>query len=191
MEIGSIEGPVGGMPDTSIMDPTMDDLFGEATGDLVTAMPTPPVPAALLVRLADMQSRGCCRKLAWSNTGSIAYIARDGSQVTFRAMVRHPKTGAWTASEPSKHAIQAPEGRVFVHLQFNGIGIELAVVDDAGVVHMYTLTGALSRMVPAAGGDLSRKTDEHSMNAIVGMHWYVGPEHEMYARHLLIVPGAT
>ena len=172
MDMNNIEGPVG-MPDASMMDPTMDDLFGDATNDLVTAMPAPPIPAPLFLRLAEMQSRGCCRKLAWSNTGSIGQISPDGSRVTFRAMVRHTKTGAWTISEASKHAIEAPAGRMFVHIQFNGIGIELAIVDDAGVVHMYSLTGALSRMVPAVGGELSRKTSNHKMNAVVGLHWYV------------------
>lgn len=175
MDVNNIEGPAG-IPDASMMDPTMDDLFGDATNDLATAMPAPPIPAPVFLRLAEMQSRGCCRKLAWSNTGSIAQISPDGSRVTFRAMV-HSKTGAWAISHASKHAIEAPAGRIFVHIQFNGIGIELAIADDAGVVHMYTLTGALSRMAPAVSGKLSRKTTDHAMNAVVGLHWYVANEY--------------
>ena len=86
-------------------------------------------------------------------------------------MVRHRKTGAWTISEPSKHTIEAPSGRKFVHVEFNGLGIELAVIDSAGVVHMHTLTGALSKMMPAAGGELSRKSAAHELNVVVGLHW--------------------
>ncbi|KAI5370099.1 putative mediator complex, subunit Med16 [Septoria linicola] len=169
MDVSNIEGSV--MPDASMMDPNMDDLFGEAANDLVAAMPATPLPAPVFLRLAEMQSRGCCTKLAWSNTGSIAQIAPNGSSVFFRAMVRHRKTGAWTMSEASKHPIKAPAGRRFVHIQFNGIGIELAVIDDAGAMHMHTLTGALSKMTLANGGELARKNTSHELNAVVGLHW--------------------
>ncbi|PPJ54153.1 hypothetical protein CBER1_01040 [Cercospora berteroae] len=170
MDVPSMDDS-GAIPDGSMMDTNMDDLFGDAANDLVAAMPATPLPAPLFLRVAEMQSRGCCTKLAWSNTGSIAQVAPDGSHIAFRAMVRHRKTGAWTISEPSKHIIEAPSGRKFVHVEFNGLGIELAVIDSAGVVHMHTLTGALSKMMPAAGGELSRKSASHELNVVVGLHW--------------------
>lgn len=109
------------------------------------------------------------RRLAWSSTGSIAKISEDGTKVTFRSFVRDGQR--WTVSEASKHPIEAPEARKFVHVQFSGIGIDLAVVDNLGTAHLYTLTGALGRMVPASG-DLARVTAVKSeLDALVGLHW--------------------
>lgn len=50
------------LPDASMMDGAMDDLFGEAPVGLDggIAMPAAPLPASLILRIAEMQSRGCC-----------------------------------------------------------------------------------------------------------------------------------
>jgi mediator of RNA polymerase II transcription subunit 16 len=85
-------------------------------------------------------------------------------------MRRDKKTGQWGASRESKYPIKAPEGREFVHIQFSGIGIDLAVVDDLGEVHMYTLTGGLGRMVPA-DSNLPEHVARNELHAVVGMHW--------------------
>lgn len=47
------------------MDTNLDDLFGEAAdgitnGALSVPMPPAPLAPALALRIADMQSRGCC-----------------------------------------------------------------------------------------------------------------------------------
>jgi mediator of RNA polymerase II transcription subunit 16 len=109
-------------------------------------------------------------KLAWSNTGSIAHISEDGSQVGFRVMRRDRKSGQWGIGSESKYPIKAPEGRKLVHIQFSGIGIDLAVVDDLGEVHMFTLTGGLGRMVPADGSHPD-SIARNELHAVVGMHW--------------------
>lgn len=49
------------LPDAAMMDPSMEDLFGEAADSLnVSSLPPVPLPAALILRIAEMQSRGCC-----------------------------------------------------------------------------------------------------------------------------------
>lgn len=48
------------IPDAAMMDPSMADLFGEAADGLNVPLPQAPLPAALILRLAEMQSRGCC-----------------------------------------------------------------------------------------------------------------------------------
>ncbi|KAF2173213.1 hypothetical protein M409DRAFT_17158 [Zasmidium cellare ATCC 36951] len=170
MDAGTVEDQA--IPDAAMMDPTMEDLFGEAADGLNVPLPPAPLPAALILRIAEMQSRGCCTKLAWSNTGSIARVSTDGSQIAFRTMIRDKKTAMWTISGESKHPIRAPEGRRFVHIAFSGIGIELAAADNVGTVHIYSLQGPLSRMVPpynAAGAQSnSSKTESDS---VVGLHW--------------------
>ena len=47
------------MPDAGLMDP-MDDLFGEADDTLGVAMPPIPLPAAVVLRTAEIQRSGCC-----------------------------------------------------------------------------------------------------------------------------------
>lgn len=49
-----------GMQDSAMMDPTMEDLFGDATDGLNVSLPSTPLPVASILRLAEMQSRGCC-----------------------------------------------------------------------------------------------------------------------------------
>ena len=89
----------------------------------------------------------CSSKLTWSNLGSLTQISKRGSEITFRALARNPKSGKWTLSEPAKTALSAPEGRRFVHVQWNGLGIELAAFDDLGGVHVYSISSALSRLL--------------------------------------------
>jgi mediator of RNA polymerase II transcription subunit 16 len=54
----NIEEPA--MVDTGMMDPTMEDLFGDAGDGLNVGMAPAPLPASLILRVAEMQSRGCC-----------------------------------------------------------------------------------------------------------------------------------
>lgn len=77
----------------------------------------------------------------------------------------------WTLSDESKHPVHAPEGRKFVHLSFSGIGIELAAVDSAGIVHVYSLQGPLNRMIPAYEGIPRATGPQTESDVVVGMHW--------------------
>jgi mediator of RNA polymerase II transcription subunit 16 len=45
--------------DVPMMDPTMEDLFGEAVNDLGAGLPPVPLPSSLMLRIAEMQHRGC------------------------------------------------------------------------------------------------------------------------------------
>lgn len=112
-----------------------------------------------------------CRKLAWGNTGSIAHISADGSKVSFYVLVRDVKTKLWTVGAESKSPVKAPPGRTFVHVQFSGIGIDLAIVDSAGMVHMRALAGALGRMVPAERDPTREVHPKNELDMVVGMHW--------------------
>ena len=55
MDATNIAEPVG-IPDASMMDPTIDDLFGEAAGGLAVPMPPAPLPTPVVLRIAEMQS---------------------------------------------------------------------------------------------------------------------------------------
>lgn len=112
-----------------------------------------------------------CSKLAWANTGSIAHISADGSKVSFYVLVRDMKTKLWTISTASKFPVTAPQGRTFVHVQFSGIGIDLAIVDSSGMVHMRSLAGALGRMVPAERDPTRDIHPKNELDTVVGMHW--------------------
>jgi mediator of RNA polymerase II transcription subunit 16 len=58
MDSNNIEEPA--MVDAAMMDPTMEDLFGDAADGLNGGMASAPLPASLILRIAEMQSRGCC-----------------------------------------------------------------------------------------------------------------------------------
>ena len=115
----------------------------------------------------------CARKLAWSNTGSIAQILDDGRKVVFRAMIRNQKTGHWSLTEDSKHPILAPEGAKFEHVHFSGIGVDLAVADSLGGVHVYTLLGALGKMAAAPTNLRQSETSRGELDVVVGLHWLI------------------
>ena len=85
--------------------------------------------------------------------------------------MRDMKTGAWSLTEESKFPIVAPAGTTFEHLQFSGIGIDLAVVDNNGSVHVYTLVGALGKMPPAPSNIPPNENPQSDLNAVVGLHW--------------------
>jgi mediator of RNA polymerase II transcription subunit 16, fungi type len=110
-------------------------------------------------------------ELAMSSTGSIAHIVETGRKIEFTALSRDTKTGHWDLTEPSKTPSIAPAGRSFKHIQFSGIGIDLAVADDLGLVHIYTIQAPLGRMVPAAHAIPSNEGERGDLDAVVGLHW--------------------
>ena len=81
------------------------------------------------------------------------------------------KTGVWSLTEESKYPISVPEGITFEHLQFSGIGIDLAVVDNHGSVHVYTLVGALGKMPLAPSNIPPSESPRSDLDAVVGLHW--------------------
>ena len=116
-------------------------------------------------------------KLAYANTGCIAQIRDHGRKIVFRALMRNLKTGIWDLTPESKFPVEAPEGLTFEHLQFSGIGIDLAVVDSRGFVQVYTLIGALGKMRAAPTSVQPIEGAGSDLDAVVGMHWL--PLHPM------------
>ena len=85
--------------------------------------------------------------------------------------VRDKETGAWAPGKESSFPIIAPDGTRFAHVQFNGMGSELAVVDDVGLVHVYVAQTGLGRMAPLPteiSYDRGGRTEE---DGVVGLHW--------------------
>ncbi|KAK5168419.1 Mediator of RNA polymerase II transcription subunit 16 [Saxophila tyrrhenica] len=163
------------MPDNVLMDQNMDDLFGEAADGLGVdalgvGLSVLPIPPALVNRIEEKQDRGCCTKLAWSTSGSIAQITDHGRKVEFRCMLRNPKTKEWRLTEPSKTPIVAPEGTIFEHVHFSGVGIDLAVADNHGHVRVYALVGNLGKML-LSPNNFSQEVDSQGVDVAVGLHW--------------------
>ncbi|QIX02065.1 hypothetical protein AMS68_007582 [Peltaster fructicola] len=191
-----IDVDMGDSMNDGAMGDSMDDLFGDNAGDLdlgdvTVALPVanlPPPPAALLRRLAEMQASGCCTKLAWSNTGSIARISEDGTTVTFRILERHVKTKTWSLSDESKHSISAPIGCRFVHLAFNLIGQDLALADNLGRLHLHSSSGGNGKMHAAVVDTVPGAEKLSELDAVVGLHWL--PQYPYDCRTIYIGPAS-
>lgn len=112
-----------------------------------------------------------CSKLAWSSAGSIAQIVEDGERVIFRALASNSVTRAWALTGESGFTIVAPQGRKWKHVQFNGLGLDMVVIDERGTMYMHSLVGALGNM-PIASGGIERDTLAKSeLDVVAGMHW--------------------
>lgn len=121
----------------------------------------------------DTVSNGSPRKLAWSNAGYAARISSDGGKITFCTIMRDQKSGRSALSEESKDQVLAPKGVRFVHIQFNGLGIDLTVADNFGGVHMYTSAGTsvLGRAQAAPADSSVDDGIRTELDAVVGLHW--------------------
>lgn len=114
---------------------------------------------------------GSPRKLAWSNTGGVAKISEDGVKISLHSSLHNRKTGTYELSRQSKHSIDAPEGRHFVHIQFSGIGTEIAAIDGHGGLHVYSIAGAIGRMPPSLLDPATANNEKSDLDMVVGMHW--------------------
>jgi mediator of RNA polymerase II transcription subunit 16 len=86
-------------------------------------------------------------------------------------MLRHPKTGHWDMTEPSDTPVVAPEGRTFQHIQFSGVGTNMAVADDRGSVHVRYIVGPLGKMPLAVPSIGQFETAGGDLDVVVGLHW--------------------
>ncbi|KAL1644776.1 Mediator of RNA polymerase II transcription subunit 16 [Diplodia intermedia] len=143
------------------------DLFNEAE-QLPIAVQTPPVKR-LAQRLDELGESGCCQKISWSKSGCVASITRDGRGVNLRAFQRNPVDGKWIlGDEAPLHIPSVHEEFPLVHVSWGPLGVDLAVVDAAGRILVYTAAQAADRM------KLSREPfsdHESESNALVGLHW--------------------
>lgn len=153
------------------------DLFNEAE-QIPIAVPTPPVKK-LAQRLDELGESGCCQKIAWSKSGCVASITRDGRGVNLRAFQRNPTDGKWVLGDEAPLQIPSVhEEFPLVHVSWGHLGVDLAVVDAAGRILVYTAAQAADRM------KLSREPfsdHESESNALVGLHWLpVAPQQVKY-----------
>ncbi|EKG19413.1 Mediator complex subunit Med16 [Macrophomina phaseolina MS6] len=153
------------------------DLFNEAE-QIPISVPTPPVKK-LAQRLDELGESGCCQKISWSKSGCVASITRDGRGVNLRAFQRNPADGKWILGEEAPLQIPSVhEEFPLVHVSWGHLGVDLAVVDAAGRILVYTAAQAADRM------KLSREPfsdHESESNALVGLHWLpVAPQQVKY-----------
>jgi hypothetical protein len=122
------------------------------------------------------------RKIAWSKNGSLAYISPDGYAVHLKVFSRDTATGKWDLGKDVP--IEVPQGRdnfPFVHLSWNSLGNDLAVMDSAGHVMVFSCAIALDRM-QLVRAELAHP--EAEADSVVGVHWLAIYPHEAKVSHL-------
>lgn len=77
----------------------------------------------------------------------------------------------WVMSKPSDTPIVAPNDVRFEHIQFNGFGVDLATVDQYGVVRIYSLAGTLSKMMLAPGSAASNESTGSDLDGVVALRF--------------------
>ncbi|KAF2833269.1 hypothetical protein CC86DRAFT_365215, partial [Ophiobolus disseminans] len=149
----------------------MDDLFGDSEHvDLQMSTIVAAVPVkGLARRIDDLGASGCCEKIAWSKNGCVACISPDGYTINLKVFARNAEVGKWDLREDVP--LQVPRGRdefPFVHLSWSHLGNDLAVMDAAGRVMVFSCAMALDRMT-FIRADLAHP--EAEVDGVVGMHW--------------------
>jgi len=108
------------------------------------------------------------RKIAWSKNGCVADISPDGHTVNLRVFARD-EGGKWDLEKAVP--LDVPRGRdefQFVHLSWSHLGNDLAVMDAAGRVMVFSCNMALDRM-QYVRAELAHP--EAEVDGVVGMHW--------------------
>jgi hypothetical protein len=109
------------------------------------------------------------RKIAWSKNGCVAYITPDGVAVHLKVFSRDIETGKWDLGKDVP--LEVPQGRdnfPFVHLSWSHLGNDLAVMDAAGRVLIFSCAMALDRM-QYIKAELAHP--EAEADSVVGLHW--------------------
>ncbi|KAF2198211.1 hypothetical protein GQ43DRAFT_443542 [Delitschia confertaspora ATCC 74209] len=161
------------MDDAYNMD--VDDLFGDSEEVTIPLISSPPIKG-LVRRLDELQTSGCCQKIAWSNSGCIAYITPDGHGVNLKAFMRNPATDKWEFGKDTSLTLpHSQHDFPIVHLSWSHLGTDLAVINSAGRLIMFTAAFALDRMILARQHFVDQ---EDEMGAVVGLHWLSILPHE-------------
>ncbi|KAJ4367457.1 Mediator of RNA polymerase II transcription subunit 16 [Neocucurbitaria cava] len=147
----------------------VDDLFGDSEHvTLQTITATPPIKG-LARRVDELGASGCCQRIAWSKNGCVAYISPDGYSINLKVFSRDTVTGKWDLGKPVP--LELPQGREifpFTHLSWSHLGNDLAVMDEAGRVMVFTCAMALDRL-QLIRAELAHPESE--VDSVVGMHW--------------------
>jgi mediator of RNA polymerase II transcription subunit 16 len=109
------------------------------------------------------------RKIAWSKNGCVACISPDGYTISLKVFSRDAESGKWDLGK--NIPLEVPPNREqypFAHLSWSHLGNDLAVMDTAGRVMIFSCAMALDRMhfVRAESAH-----PEAEVDAVVGMHW--------------------
>ncbi|KAL2171863.1 hypothetical protein VTG60DRAFT_1250 [Thermothelomyces hinnuleus] len=168
------------------------DLFGDPVMDSALAgLPSRPLPSkALLQRLDEMRTRGCCQSIAWSRQGTIASISKDGMSIDLRFIRCNPDTTEWELSEPSSWSPPSPPASApalapapnppnpissasasapFVHLAWSPTMIpELAALDALGRLTLLTFSISSNQPYHSRRWEADVADDLH---AVVGCYW--------------------
>ncbi|KAF1941855.1 hypothetical protein EJ02DRAFT_403819 [Clathrospora elynae] len=148
---------------------SVDDLFEDSDHVALQTIITAPPLKGLARRVDELGSSGCCQSIAWSKNGCVAYISPDGYTVNLKVFSRDTETGKWHLG--TDVPLELPQNRdVFplVHLSWNHLGSDLAVIDEAGRVMVFTCAMALERM-QFTRAEIAHPESE--LDAVVGMHW--------------------
>ncbi|KAJ4353410.1 Mediator of RNA polymerase II transcription subunit 16 [Didymosphaeria variabile] len=149
----------------------VDDLFGDSEQVALPPMnmtAAPPVKG-LAKRLDELATSGCCSRIAWSKNGCLAYITPDGLGVNLRVFARVSSTETWDLGTDVQLDIpHHNEEFPLVHLSWSHLGNDLAVVNAAGHVLIFSCAMVLDRM-NFTRTELAQSDNE--IDAVVGMHW--------------------
>ncbi|KAF2145598.1 uncharacterized protein K452DRAFT_264768 [Aplosporella prunicola CBS 121167] len=161
-------------------DQYMEDLFNESGPIPISVAPSPL--RGLSQRLNELQESGCCQSISWSRSGCIASITRDGHGVNLRAFQRNPSDGKWALGDEVPLPIHTVHDEFpIVHVSWGHLGVDLAVIDAAGRILIFTAEPALDRMRLSRDNFTDQETET---GAIVGLHWLpVYPQQHRY--HML------
>ncbi|MCJ1284725.1 mediator complex subunit [Xylographa opegraphella] len=144
-----------------------EDLFSDPL-----PLPPPPLARGLQERLDELRSVGCCRKIAWSKMGCIAYISTDGKELHLATLLHHKKKGIWDLhlhTDPTlvDHIMRTFKGRELAHLSWNPSGSELLVADIYGRLAICTIVIAMNRLTVSK----TWNDPDNYMNSLVGLFW--------------------
>jgi mediator of RNA polymerase II transcription subunit 16 len=109
------------------------------------------------------------RKIAWSKNGCVAYISPDGYAINLKVFSRDADSGKWDLGKDVP--LEVPQGRdsfPFVHLSWSHLGNDLAVMDAAGRVMLFSCAMVLDRL-HFVRAELAHP--EAEVDGVVGMHW--------------------
>ncbi|KAI4660336.1 uncharacterized protein J4E78_005039 [Alternaria triticimaculans] len=147
----------------------VDDLFGDSEHVNIQSINTTPPVKGLDGRIDELASSGCCQKISWSKNGCVAYISPDGYSVHLKIFSRDPESGKWDLGR--NVPLEFPQGReIFrlTHLSWSHLGNDLAVMDEAGRVMVFSCAMALDRM-HFTRAEVAHPESE--VDGVVGMHW--------------------
>ena len=99
----------------------------------------------------------------------MAYITPDGYGVNLKVFSRDQSTGTWDLGKDVP--LEIPHHRdeyPYVHLSWSHLGNDIAIMDAAGHVIIFSCAMALDRMTYMRADTIQ---PEAEMDSVVGMHW--------------------